>query len=115
MGGARSVESYLANLLTYLIALAIVGANPCPDVPKSAKEEFGGNSFDFILIPLDVLMSYFYRVSRCAARVPSHLKLAWLERVEVDERAAWVSAFRVGQASLGKITHVGVPSNLLWV
>ena len=99
----RSVDTYLSSLYVYLLALAIVGTNKVEDAP--AEEKFGDNSALFVQAPWDILQSYYFRACRQAALIPYRDRLVWLERADTSERAVWVSTFREGTSSIGRIVQ----------
>ena len=54
-------------------------------------------------MPLDLLMMYFWRARRSAARQPQSSRLQWLEAIDVEERSVWVAAFRETNKTLGQV------------
>ena len=54
--GAHDVDSYLAMLHRYLLALAIAGSDEVQGI--QAEEAFGSDSTMFLKIPCDVMQSY---------------------------------------------------------
>ena len=48
-------------------------------------------------------MQYFYRAKLAASRQPPERRLTWLESLDQDERADWVSAFRDSAKPLGLV------------
>ena len=97
----RDVRMYLANLYTYLLALAIAGSARRSDAPS--EESFGSDSVSFVATPWDVLQAYYFRAVEAVAAIQEASKAAWLERVDLAERAVWVSMFRDGGATVGEV------------
>ena len=99
----RSVDKYLSNLHTYLLALSVAGSNKVQGSPL--EETFGSDSTKFVKVPWDVLQAYYFRASRSVMFVPEATRLAWLEGRDIAERAIWVSRFREGDESLGLVVQ----------
>jgi len=98
---SRTVSVYLANLHTYLLALAITGTVKKSDAPD--KETFGSDPLKFIAAPWDVLESYYFRAVESISAIPEVSRMAWLERADLSERAVWVSTFRDGEDTIGEV------------
>ena len=97
---SHTTEIYLALLHTYLLSLAIAGSIKVAGAPT--EETFGSDPTLFIVAPWDVLEAYYFRAARTALAIPEASRAAWLERVDVAERAVWVSQFRDGDKTIGQ-------------
>ena len=94
---------YLDRLYTYLLALALAGATPLPTQDGLTETNAGAKTTQFVHVPLDIVMEYFWRAKRaCHAQAPSN-KLRWIEKQDVSERAQWVTAFRDSEDTLGTV------------
>jgi hypothetical protein len=98
---SRTVSVYMANLHTYLLALAITGTTKMSDAPE--KETFGSDPLKFVAAPWDILESYYFRAVESIAAIPEVSRMAWLERADLAERAVWVSTFRDGEDTIGEV------------
>ena len=98
---SRSAEAYLGALFTYLLALAIAGSAKVSGAP--ATEDFGSDPTKYVIVPWDVLQSYYFRACRMARQLPEGSRLHWLEKCDVAERAVWVTKFRAGTDTLGHV------------
>ena len=98
---SRTVSVYMANLHTYLLALAITGTTKKSDAPD--KETFGSDALKFVAAPWDILESYYFRAVESIAAIPEVSRMAWLERADLAERAVWVSTFRDGEDTIGEV------------
>jgi hypothetical protein len=98
---SRTVSVYMANLHTYLLALAITGTVKKSDAPD--KETFGSDPLKFVAAPWDILESYYFRAVESIAAIPEVSRMAWLERADLAERAVWVSTFRDGEDTIGEV------------
>ena len=95
MEGEQTSDTYLDRLMTMFIALATAGIGTVNGAPDVATENVvGANATQFGMVPFDLLMQYFYRAKLAASRQPPERRLTWLESLDQDERADWVSAFR---------------------
>ena len=74
----RNHEAYLDNLFVYLLALAIVGA---VSLHNPVKEEFGSESVDYVAVPHDWTLKYYYRAKKSTAAVPVASRLAYIEKL----------------------------------
>ena len=100
----RSYDRYLSNLHTYLLAMAIAGSGKAPGTPGE-QEVFGSESTQYVSAPWDVLEAYYWRAVRVGQTMPEGSRLDWLERVDVAERAVWVSTFRDSTATIGAVVQ----------
>ena len=98
---ARTVSAYMANLHTYLLALAMTGTVKKSDAPD--KETFGSDPLKFVAAPWDVLEAYYFRAVESISAIPEASRMAWLERADLAERAVWVSTFRDGEDTIGEV------------
>ena len=101
---AKSADKYLALLHAYLLSLAVAGSSRAPGAPAEA-EPFGSDPTKYVVAPWDVLQAYHFRAVRCAQLIPEMQRVAWLERIDVAERAVWVSQFREGTETLGQVVQ----------
>ena len=65
----------------------------------------GADITQFVQVPLDVMMEYFYRAKRSASQIQPQKRLAWLQHRDTEERAAWVSKFRESTKTLGSVVR----------
>ena len=94
---------YLDRLYTYLLALAMAGAEPLLAQDGITEAHIGAKTTLFVHVPLDIVMEYFWRAKKaCQAQAPAS-KLKWLEKQDVSERAQWVAAFRDSEDTLGTV------------
>ena len=100
--GPRTCDKYLDHLYTYLLALSIAGAGKAPGAPVD-PETLGAESAKYVLVPLDIVHAYFWGARRASQLVPENARLSWLERMDVAERASWVSEFRDSSLTLGEV------------
>jgi hypothetical protein len=102
--GAQTFDLYMDNMFTYFLGMAIVGAVPVPGVVDEKLELLlGSDTTAFVNIPWDLLQAYFYRAKRGAARLAPDDRLDWVQYLDGDERALWVSQFRDSDRSLGAV------------
>lgn len=101
---ARTADTYLSQLHTYLLALAIAGSNPTPSPPVTPESQ-GSDPTAFVLAPWDVLLQYYYRAVNNSRLLPESARVAWLEKHDVAERSIWVSEFWDGTATIGSVVQ----------
>ena len=104
-------DTYLNKLHTLLIAYSLAGCQPIPGVADAAKEQtLGADSTEYVEVPLDTMLQYFYRAKRAVSGLPVNKRLAWLQARDSDERSEWVTRapVRWGQ-SLKSLWPVGMP------
>ena len=99
---ARDTREYLDKLMTYMLALAVAGINHT-DKDQSQEAVLGADTTCYVQVPLDVAWNYVWRAKRAAATIPGNIRLAWLEKQDVEERTHWVAKFRDGADNLGTI------------
>ena len=99
----KDIASYTQRMLTYLISLAIAGVEKRSGAPAANTEVLGSNSTDFVCVPLDIVMSYYYRALKVAEGVPYNGRLAYIQRLDTEDRAEWVQLFREGNLTLGQV------------
>ena len=97
------VQSYLAKLFTYLLALAIAGVTAVSGASAPDENTMGADTTKFVQVPMDILMSYYHRAARCTASQPPGARLRWLQRTDQDERGVWVTQFRNSDKTLGQV------------
>ena len=98
----KTVDQYLDQMYTYLLSLAIAGAQKAPGCP-GVVEGLGAESTNYVMVPLDLLQAYFWRARRTSQCVPEQARLGWLERLDTEERGLWVSGFRDSDLTLGVV------------
>ena len=98
---SRTVNVYMANLHTYLLALAMTGTVKRSDAP--AQESHGSDPLKFVAAPWDILEAYYFRAVQSITAIPEASRVAWLERADLAERAVWVSTFRDGEGTIGEV------------
>ena len=97
-------DTYLNKLHTLLIAYSLAGCQPIPGVADAAKEQtLGADSTEYVEVPLDTMLQYFYRAKWAVSGMPVNKRLAWLQARDSDERSEWVTKFREGTRSLGAV------------
>ncbi|CAE7730172.1 unnamed protein product [Symbiodinium sp. CCMP2592] len=99
----KDADTYLDKLYTLLLAYSMAGVFPLPGVDMSKEAVLSASSADFVGVPLDVAMAYFFRAKRCASQLPPARRLQWLLTKDVEGRSEWVTRFREGNSSLGLI------------
>ena len=93
--------------------MARVGIEQCPDRPSEVESETS-KSWEYVLCPLDVVMSYHARAKRFANSVPKDRSLQVLPEIDEAEglmRTERVRSQNVGaaiQAAFQKRAHVWV-------
>ena len=88
-------DTYLNKLHTLLIAYSLAGCQPVPGVADATKEQtLGADSTEYVEVPLDIMLQYFYRAKRAVVGLPVGKRLAWLQARDSDERSEWVTKFR---------------------
>ena len=88
-------DTYLNKLHTLLIAYSLAGCQPIPGVADATKEQtLGADSTEYVEVPLDTMLQYFYRAKRAVSGMPVNKRLAWLQARDSDERSEWVTKFR---------------------
>ena len=104
---AKDVKTYLAKLLTYLVAISLAGIQPVRGVAEGAVAEntLGSASNKFVQVPLDIVLAYFLRAVKAVAMQPYSHQLAWLERTCTEERSVWVQKFRESTDDLGDVLY----------
>ena len=65
---SKDAETYLDKLYILMFACAIAGAAPLAGVSDQTKKKtLGANSTDFVEVPLDVVLAYWFRAKRLRA------------------------------------------------
>ena len=101
---ARTWMEYLDALYIYLLALAMAGVGQVEPPPDASRPEvLGVDTTDYVLVPLDVLLKYWYRARRTVLAIPEAQRYVHLAQLDEAERAEWVARFCQGTESLGKI------------
>ena len=63
----------------------------------------GAASVEFVGVPLDTVLAYYYRAKKCTLPLPAGRRLAWLQAKDTEERSEWVTRFRESTDSLGLV------------
>ncbi len=92
---------YILQLRLYLFALAMVGTAAIEPAP--AGKETPERSTEFVLVPLDVLLRYLYRVEKLCRELPDRTRLAHITNLDRAERAEWAQRFGATSLPLGQI------------
>ncbi|CAE7839226.1 unnamed protein product [Symbiodinium sp. CCMP2592] len=100
---ARDVDTYLHKLHTLMIAYALNGVQVIAGVDPAGEKALGANSCQFVEVPLDCVLAYYYRARKAAMQVAPAQRLSWLQHRDAEERAEWVSRFREGTRTLGAV------------
>ena len=100
----RTASQYLRCLHTYFLALSIAGSSPLSGRPSTAENQ-AASSIEYVSVPWDVLLMYYYRAMQHSAHLPEGQRLRWLEESDVAERAVWAREYRETQLTLGKIVQ----------
>ncbi|CAE7218895.1 FCPB [Symbiodinium sp. CCMP2592] len=100
---ARDVDTYLHKLHTLMIAYAHNGVQVIAGVDPAGEKTLGANSCQFVEVPLDCVLAYYYRARKAAMQVAPAQRLSWLQHRDAEERAEWVSRFREGTRTLGAV------------
>ena len=96
-------SQYLDRLHTYLLALALAGAGAITSTEPVSETSIGAVTTLSVLVPLDIVMAYFWRAKRTCQTLPVVTRLRWLERQDVAESTQWVAAFRDSEDTLGTV------------
>ena len=105
-GSSQDWESYLDKLHTLMIAYSMAGSAGLSKAPAATSEaSLGADSTKFVLVPLDVMLAYFYRAKRTTCTLPVSKRLNWLQARDTEERSEWVSRFRESTLSLGQVAR----------
>ena len=67
------------------------------------EKSLGADSTNFVEVPLDVVMAYYYRAKRQSSLLPMSQRLSWLESRDLEDRSDWVSRFRESSKTLGEV------------
>ena len=109
----RSVSQYLRCLRTLLIGYAKGGARPLPTAPT--LERRGDDSTQFVEVPYDVVLKYYYRAERQVMKVNPSEQLSWLTAADEAERSEWVEVYRNTGLTLGQtIKTVYIQREAMW-
>ncbi|CAE7784750.1 unnamed protein product, partial [Symbiodinium sp. KB8] len=89
-----------------LTAYALAGVTAVAGGPAANREStVGADTTQFVHVPLDVVMEYFYRAKRSVAQLQPAKRLQWLQHRDHEERAVWVSKFRESTKTLGQVVR----------
>ena len=116
---AKDWEAYMDRLQILLVAYAMGGTEAIPQGQGAAVQSdiaLGADSSQFVMVPLDVVMAYWYRAKRTSSMLPMARRLEWVQTRDVAERAEWVSRFRESSSSLQAIIkEVMIARDAHWV
>ena len=98
----KTCSDYLDALYIYCLALAMAGCSPIEPAPTAA-EVLGVDACDYVEVPLDVVMRYWFRRKRTIMTVVEPQRYIQLLTLDEAERAEWVSRYCQGTDSLGKV------------
>ena len=73
-------NQYLDRLHTYLLALALAVAGALTSTEAVSETSMGAVTTLSVLVPLDIVMAYFWRAKRTCQTLPVVARLRWLER-----------------------------------
>ena len=77
----QDAEAYLDRLYSLMLAYAIAGSAGVTGAPSLTEEgTLGSDSTMFVVAPLDVLMSYYFRAKRTSQQIPHSRRLVWFRR-----------------------------------
>ena len=85
-----TAEDYLSALWTYILGLARAGVEEIRDRPE-ADETSDSQTYDYVQIPLDVMINYHSRAKRFAASLPRNQAFTILKDADEAERLLWQS------------------------
>ena len=68
-------------------------------------ESFGSDPVKYVALPWDVPEAYYFRAARTAQSLPEEFRAAWIEKVDIAERAGWMSEFHEGNLTLGRVVQ----------
>ena len=91
--GTCTAEDYFGALWTYILGLARAGVEEVQDRPE-ADETNDSQTYDYVQIPLDVLINYHSRAKRFAASLPRNRAFAILRDTDETERLLWTERAR---------------------
>ena len=77
--------------------------HPLPGTDPAKEVALSASSVEFVGVPLDVAMAYYFRAKKCVTALPPSRRLHWLQAKDVEERSEWVTRFREGTSPLGVI------------
>ena len=99
---SRDVGTYLNLLFTLMLAFAMAGAEPHPH-PPTEPEVKGSSTVKYVLVPLDIVCNYLFRIQEKLMKVPHAQQLEWLTTRDERERAMWVDRYRDSGKTLGAV------------
>ena len=99
---SRDLGTYMALLFTLMLAFAMAGAEPTPK-PPTVPETKGAPTVQYVLVPLDIVMNYLFRIQEKIQKVPHSIQLEWLITRDEGERALWVDRYRDSGKTLGAV------------
>ena len=109
----HTVEKYLSQLHTYLLALSIAGASRI--CATGTQETRATDPTTIMEVPYDTVMQYYYRACDYSQEVAYDQRLSWLRRVDTEERSQWVKTFRETGMHLGTvIKEISLSRAIFW-
>ena len=99
---SRDVGTYLNLLFTLMLAFAMAGAEPHPHPPVEPEVK-GSSTVKYVLVPLDIVCNYLFRIQEKLTKVPHAQQLEWLTTRDEGERAMWVDRYRDSGKTLGAV------------
>ena len=96
---------YLSKLRTLCLTYSMAGCKPLPDAPGA--ETATTDPIEFVEVPYETAMSYFWKAERAAMAVAAlkgeTFAMHWLQSRDEGDRTAWVDLSRTSSLSLGNI------------
>ena len=99
---SRDIGTYMALLFTLMLAFAMAGAEHTASPPKDLEVK-GAATVKYVLVPLDIVMNYLFRIQEKIQKVPHSIQLEWLITRDEGERALWVDRYRDSGKTLGAV------------
>jgi len=97
----HTADRYLAQMHTYLLALSLAGASRI--CAANTAETRSTDPTSVMEVPYDTVMQYYYRACDYSQEVAHDHRLAWLRKVDTEERSMWVKTFRETGLHLGEV------------
>ena len=99
---APSLHLYISLHLTLMLGYAKAGATPLDPLPASPETK-ETDTTDYVQCPLDILLSYHYRMVDRAHKLPYFKAVPWIQAKDEADRAEWIERMRRSALPLGKI------------
>jgi hypothetical protein len=97
----HTLQAYLANLQTLLLAYARAGCIKLEKAP--ASESISSDSTEFVEVPLDICMAYLCKIQKVATEIATGNALEWIRVRDEQERIMWVEDHRSSERTLGQV------------